>query len=218
MSVSAATTAALMTTATASMTKALAFVGTNTEKVKDGQIMRVPIVIGQGVNAYQSYAQSGLAGANKAQAGAELLGKAAEKSTFLARCGGVLKWIQGHINPLITACVGVKIFMSEDKERALWSDGTGLVAMFASEKAYKKLSKTDTAKTIFNQVENFGNKIFKASKGSKAGKVCAAVAEGLGFVVASVGGYTGAAKIGGAVLDDIREEQRKRFEKFGYMC
>ena len=90
--------------------------------------------------------------------------------------------------------------------------------MFAAEKAYKKLAKTNTAQKAFKYVEDLGNKTFKNVKGGKAGKICAAVAEGLGFVAASIGGYAGAAKLGGAVLENKRENVRKQFENFEMMC
>ena len=218
MSVAAVTSATALATAATTMTKSLCFVGTNTDKFKDGQYGRGLVAIAQAAKAGEAFTQTDLAGANKLQAGVDHLGKAAKTSKTLSACGQTLKWLKTNINPLITVCVGAKIITSKNKEEALFEDGTGLGCMFAGEKAYKSLAKTNTAQNIFLKTEKYGNKIFKGVKGGKAGKICAGIIEGLGFVAASIGAYAGGAKLGGAVYDIKQEAKLKKQANFRAIC
>ena len=198
----------MVATAITTFTKCGAFSYTNGQKVEAGQGARIAPMFAQMANGIEAYGKTGFIGANAAKGIGMGISELSKGKTVLGYAAKGLQWGQSHVNPLITGCVALKILTADDKEKALYEDGSGLLGMFAAEKGYKKLAKSNTAKNIFAAIEKQGSKIFKNS--GKAGKICAAVAEGIGFVATSIGGYAGASKIGGTVLEYGRSKETLR--------
>ncbi len=207
-----------MLAAITTATKCGVFSCTNGQKVENGQSARVLPMCAQIGNGIEAYGKTSFIGANAAKGVGLGVAELAKEKNALGYAAKGFQWMQSHVNPLITGCVAIKVLTAEDKEKSFCEDVPGLGGMFCAENGYKKLAKTDKAKEVFKTVEHFGNKVFKNSKGGRAGKILAAVTEGLGFVAVSIGGYAGAAKVGGSALEYERSQRRKRCENFNAVC
>ena len=208
----------MVATAITTVTKCGSFSLTNGQKVENGQTARVAPLAAQLANGVEAYGKTSFCGANLAKGISIGVGDLAKGKNALGYGAKGLQWAQSHVNPLIAGCVAIKVLTADDKEKAFCEDVPGLFGMFGAEKCYKALAKTEDAKNIFSTIEKYGNKMFKNSKGGRAGKILAAVTEGLGFVAVSIGGYAGAAKVGGTALEYERSKRIPKMEKLDAMC
>lgn len=165
------------------------------DKAVSGDAPRVVTCAAQGVNTAEAYAKTGYAGAKAAGEFVSHIDKLAKEESIWGKGARALKWAQGHVNPIIGACALTKIATADDKEKALCTEVPGFFGMLASEGAFKNLQKTQTGQNLLAKI---------AKTGGKHGKVLAAVAEGVAFAAASIGGYIGAGKIGEYAIEGER--------------
>ena len=194
------------------LVKGVAFTTRNGDKAVSGDVSRASVCAVQATNTAKNYAKTSFVGAKAAGNFINFIDETAKGTGFSSKVAKGFKWGLNNVNPLIGACVGVNILTSDDKEKAAYEGIPGFFGMLGSEKAFKALAKSNNGKTVLEAVENWGAKV---AKSGKAGKVLAALTEGLCFVGASIGGYTGAASIGGAILEN--ERSQKAFYKSGRM-
>lgn len=186
------------------LVKGTLFTARSGDKAVNGEIARTSTLIAQGANTVKTYGQTSFIGAKTAQSFTTGVADLAKGQGVLANCAKGLLWAQNHVNPLVGACVGVNILLADDKEKAAYEGIPGFLGMLGAEKGFKTFAKSNTGKNILTAIENWGTKVGKCGK---AGKILATLTEGVGFVLASIGGYTGAAKLGGAVLENEREQR-----------
>lgn len=172
------------------------------DKALGGDIGRVVTCAAQGVNTAESYAKTGCAGSQAAGKMIQNIDKIATTDSIWGKGARGLKWAQTHVNPLIGCSVGLKIALADDKEKAFCTDVPGFMGMLASEAAFKNLQKTKPAKNLLKNIAKIG--------GSKHGKLAAAIAEGLAFAAASIGGYMLAAKIGETAIEAERAAKARK--------
>lgn len=195
--------------------KGTCFTARSGDKAASGELARTSTFVAQGANTVKAYGQTGFVGAKAAQSVTTGIANIAQGKGIAANCAKGVLWAQNHVNPLVGVCVGANIIFAEDKEKAFCEGVPGFMGMLAAENGFKALAKSDKGKTILNSIETWGTKV---GKSGKVGKCLAVAAEGLGFVAASIGGYTGAAKIGGSALEYERSQRRKRCENFNAVC
>lgn len=184
--------------------KGTLFTARSGDKAASGEVARTSTLLAQGANTVKTYGQTSFIGAKTAQSITTGISDFAKGQGALANCAKGLLWAQNHVNPLVGLCVGVNILTADDKEKAAYEGIPGFVGMLGAEKGFKIFAKSNIGKGALTAIENWGTKVGKCGK---AGKILAAVTEGVGFVLASIGGYTGAAKIGSAVLENERKQR-----------
>ena len=195
--------------------KGTCFTARSGDKAASGELARTSTFVAQGANTVKAYGQTGFIGAKAAQSVTTAIANIAQGQGLAAnRAKGVL-WAQNHVNPLVGLCVGANILVADDKEKAFCEGVPGFMGMLGAENGFKALAKSNTGKEILTSIENWGTKI---GKSGKVGKYLAVAAEGLGFVAASIGGYAGAAKIGGTALEHERAKRREKTSGFQATC
>lgn len=116
-----------------------AFVGTNYNKVANGDWTRYPVLGGQCINAAESTVQ---AVAKESSVFANAYGKAANGLSNLAKSDKVfngvskiVKFLKNNINPLIVASGVTKVALAkkEDREKTIYSEGGMITGMFLGE-------------------------------------------------------------------------------------
>ena len=116
-----------------------AFVGTNYNKVANGDWTRYPVLGGQCINAAESTVQ---AVAKESSVFANAYGKAANGLSNLAKSdkvfngvSKVVKFLKNNINPLIVASGVTKVALAkkEDREKTIYSEGGMITGMFLGE-------------------------------------------------------------------------------------
>jgi len=183
----------------ANLVSSLIFGARNVDKSLHDNVARVPVAVGQGTNAIREIAKfdkdfaSALALANETS------------SPLLKGFQKCANFASNNINPLICVAGGVKVLMSDDKEKEAINQAMALGVMFSAEKAYKaiadyknvlsfanKIGKKEVVESIVKSdtVKNIVSKI-----GDKRLKTIFNVIYGLGFVTASISGYNLGEKI-----------------------
>lgn len=122
----------------------LGFVGTNYNKVSNGDWTRYPVLGGQCVNAVESAATTC---AKKSSIFANAMGKVTNGWENLAKSDKVfkgvdktVKFVKKNINPLIVASGATKVLLAkpEDREKTFYSEGFMIAGMFLGEGWMKK--------------------------------------------------------------------------------
>lgn len=116
-----------------------AFVGTNYNKVANGDWTRYPVLSGQCINAAESTAQTiakeSSIFANAYDKAATGLSNLAKSDKFFNGVSKTVKFLKKNINPLIVASGVTKVALAkkEDREKTLYSEGGMITGMFLGE-------------------------------------------------------------------------------------
>lgn len=116
------------------------FVFRNGQKVSNGDAGRIPVLVGQAVNAVKAGADSGKAIAKPAQAIINTCSEVAKTDPLFNGLSKAVKFASNNVNPLITASSGLKVFLAkkEDRIKTLITEGGTLGGMFLAEGWMKK--------------------------------------------------------------------------------
>jgi len=106
----------------------------NEDKVKNGDIGRLPVAIGQGRNVVNSIMSFDNAIGKTAKTAVDALEIASKDEALLKYAGKAVNFVGDHINPLICVSSGIKVLTSDDKASAFVTQASALSGMFAVEK------------------------------------------------------------------------------------
>ena len=163
------------------------FVFRNGQKVGSGDAGRIPVLVGQAVNAVKAGAESGKSVfATPCQAIINTTGEVAKADPLFNGLVKSVNWASKYVNPLITASSGLKVILAkkEDRTKTLITEGGCLVGMFLAEGWMKK------------------NLVGILDKLPISGKL-KPIVKGLTFITGSIGFSTLGAKIGKFVADKV---------------
>lgn len=117
------------------------------------------------------------------------------------------------VNPLLIGAAGFRVAKADDKEKALYTEISGLAGMFGAEKLMKtepvkEFVEKGSSKLIKNSVSFMAKNVdcFKNLEKSenKFVKIGAFVASGVAFAAASILGSTAGAEIGTNIINEKR--------------
>jgi hypothetical protein len=116
------------------------FVFRNGQKVSNGDAGRIPVLVGQTVNAVKAGADSGKAIAKPAQAVIDVCNEVAKTDKLFNGLSKVVKFASDNVNPLIVASSGLKVALAkkEDKKRTFITEAGCVAGMFLGEGWMKK--------------------------------------------------------------------------------
>ena len=193
----------------------------NEDKVKNGDIGRLPVAIGQGRNVVNSIMSFDNAIGKTAKTAVDALEIASKDEALLKYAGKAVNFVGDHINPLICVSSGIKVLTSDDKASAFVTQASALSGMFAVEhlmkkhlekgidKSLEKISSLESDKG-FGKVLKNTEKFFE--KPNLKGKI-PKILYGVLFVIGSCTGYNYAEKSGNFLISKFKKEDKKEETK-----
>lgn len=165
----------------------------NVGKAENGEIGRAPVAVGQFAGIVKEIGKYDKTIALGTKNALQILQDVAGDSKALKYAGKTVDFLSSHVNPLICVSSGIKVAMSDDKERTLKEEAGSLAFMFAGEtlisKNYDKIAKS---RTVTNTIDKMSkSSLFKPmfktiAKHNWGGKI-GAIIKGLSFVTVSIG-------------------------------
>ena len=153
--------------------------------------------IGQFTNAAKAAAELDNVVGKGAQAALDAMSKVSQNNKFLGYAKKGASWASKNVNPLLIGAAGYRVLVSDDKETALKREVFGMTSMFGTEAVMKQFFKSNVYQSFLNKIPN--QKVHAAAK----------VAEGILFVLGSIGGSTLGYKLGELFFPDKKEKAEK---------
>lgn len=165
----------------------------NVGKTESGEIGRAPVAVGQFAGVIKEIGKYDKTIAMGTKNAMQILQEVAGDSQALKYAGRTVEFLSNHINPLICVSSGIKVAMSDDKEKTLKEEVGSLAFMFTGEHLISKnYDKIANSKAVTNAIDKMSKSslfkpMFKAIEKNKWGGKIGAIIKGLSFVTVSIG-------------------------------
>lgn len=165
----------------------------NVGKTESGEIGRAPVAVGQFAGVIKEIGKYDKTIAIGTKNAMQILQDVAGDSRALRYAGKTVDFLSNHINPLICVSSGIKVAMSDDKEKTFKEEAGSLAFMFAGEtlisKNYDKIANSKTVTEAIGKMSKSSlfKPMFKSIEKNHWGGKVGAIIKGLTFVTVSIG-------------------------------